>query len=578
MNRIIRQIYFFITCFCLVPFLTVVGAGPVPAQQPAGGLNSQQLNTPTPLPEFKPAEPEPKMILPEPEWPVDHMLSNVPFVRVDRFIFEGNTVISDEELNRIALPYTRIKISTRELQRLRRDITLYYVNNGYINSGAVLPDQKVENNTIVIRIIEGRLSDIAINGLKHIRKSYVTGRLSPEPDVPFNINDLQKKLQLLHKSPLIRKINGELSPGLNPGDAFLSVHITEAAPLSGSVTYANDSPPSSGSLGPEAELRHMNLTGRGDSVLGRYKKTRGAEDIHVEYAFPVSSKDTRLGFSYDVTDSSIIEEPFDLIDIKSHSETCALSISHPLIKTADRELTVTVSAENRSSETFLFDRPFSFSNNTRDGRTVINVGRLAVDWQLFRPSEVFAVRTVVSAGFDVFDTTDFIARPDGEFIAVLGQAQWARRLDLVPNDQLICRASFQLANDGLPAMERFSVGGVNTVRGFRENEWVKDNGIAASVEYRMPVFRLPLFHFSRTLRDGMVELAPFADWGRSWNKSGYPDTEIISSIGAGLRWTPTPGIHARVYFAHGLNNVSHDSRDLQDSGVHFYVRCDLFRF
>ena len=53
---------------------------------------------------------------------------------------------------------------------------------------------------------------------------------------------------------------------------------------------------------------------------------------------------------------------------------------------------------------------------------------------------------------------------------------------------LILRASTQLASDALLAMEKFVVGGHATVRGYRENQFVRDNGFAASAELRFPLF------------------------------------------------------------------------------------------
>ena len=64
-----------------------------------------------------------------------------------------------------------------EIEQARRAITLHYVRNGYINSGAVIPDQNPADGIILIRIIEGELTEIDLHGNKWLRDSYI--RSSP---------------------------------------------------------------------------------------------------------------------------------------------------------------------------------------------------------------------------------------------------------------------------------------------------------------------------------------------------------------------------------------------------------------
>ena len=45
-------------------------------------------------------------------------------------------------------PYENRTLTTEDLERLRLALTLLYVNNGYITSGAVIPDQDVKDGVI----------------------------------------------------------------------------------------------------------------------------------------------------------------------------------------------------------------------------------------------------------------------------------------------------------------------------------------------------------------------------------------------------------------------------------------------
>jgi hemolysin activation/secretion protein len=172
--------------------------------------------------------------------------------------------------------------------------------------------------------------------------------------------------------------------------------------------------------------------------------------------------------------------------------------------------------------------------------------------------------------------------PDGEFISWLGQAQYVRRLDLgdiVPSDvRLVLRAEAQLTDDRLLPLEKFAIGGADSVRGFREDLLVRDNGWAASAEVRVPVLELSLPFVPADLQDGRIEIAPFVDVGQSWNTDiDDPSPKTIASVGIGLRWAPVRGVLASLYWAHALRDIDDPAdRDLQDDGIHFSIRLTAF--
>jgi hemolysin activation/secretion protein len=120
-------------------------------------------------------------------------------------------------------------------------------------------------------------------------------------------------------------------------------------------------------------------------------------------------------------------------------------------------------------------------------------------------------------------------------------------------------------------LERFALGGASSVRGYRENEFVRDNGFDASVEFRYPLFSGRLAASGQSL-----QLAVFYDIGSAWNKGESGDTPVISSLGGGLLWDW--GVLSVVaYFAHALDEVSEKTEyDLQDDGIHFSLLANIF--
>jgi hemolysin activation/secretion protein len=60
---------------------------------------------------------------------------------VKEFRFQGNHVFSNGELAKLLEKYKGRELTAEDLEQARQDLTLLYINKGYVNSGAVLPDQ-----------------------------------------------------------------------------------------------------------------------------------------------------------------------------------------------------------------------------------------------------------------------------------------------------------------------------------------------------------------------------------------------------------------------------------------------------
>src|SRR5205814_4532107 len=126
---------------------------------------------PLPTPEFRKPAPETLELPPRPP-PETGRAPFAPRTVVRKFRVTGNTVVSDAELAKITAPFLNRSITSTDLEELRRQLTLYYVNHGYVNSGAVLPDQTISDGVVEIRLVEGRLTGIDVEGTQHFRKRY----------------------------------------------------------------------------------------------------------------------------------------------------------------------------------------------------------------------------------------------------------------------------------------------------------------------------------------------------------------------------------------------------------------------
>jgi hemolysin activation/secretion protein len=533
------------------------------------------------IPEPGPAQ-RPQFTLPPLALPESPSLSAGPRITVHEFRVTGSTVFSREELSRLTDPYSGRPLGSEELEQLRQRLTRLYVDAGYMNSGAVLPDQDVREGVIEYSIVEGRLSEVRVEGNRWFRDAYLQTRILRGAHTPLRLADLEQELQLLQQDPRIRRVDAELLPGQRPGEARLRAGIEEEVPFAASLELSNHDSPSVGNRRAQLDLAHRNLSGWGDTLHAMLVGNQGLWDAEVGYEIPVTRWDTTLGGWFRQGSSDVIEDSFEALGIASEARTIGVELRQPVYRTLSNELELALVAEMRESESFLNgDERFPFEEGTEDGRVELSVVRARVDWVHRDLDQVLALRFQLSAGLDVlgatqddcaYDTNGVCTTenrdeiPDARFAAWLGQFQWVRRFDRFLGSQLVFRTDLQLAFDPLFSLEQFALGGHLTVRGYRENQLVRDNGLASSLE-----LRIPLWGDARTALE--LQLVPFADIGRSWNtERPEPGLRTLASLGVGIRASRTERLHLEIYWAEGLQDVDEpEDHDIQDDGVHFAI-------
>ena len=516
-------------------------------------------------------------------------LSEQPQVYVEHFEFTGNTVFSDQVLGEIAKPYQNQELTTEELYELRNQLTRYYIDNGYINSGVVLPDQEIIDGVITFKVIEGVLTEKTLSGNKWLKEHYIFSRLERGINTPLNIFELQKPLQLLQYHRPIERINAELAPGDALGESVLNIEVKEARPYEFSTTFNNHRSPSIGSYQLELSGALSNLTGWGETIGGTYQRrfkeglgvAPGQDDYNIYANIPITRWDTELQLGFEKNTSTVVTDVFRSLDIKSESEIYRVGLRQPIYRTVSREFAVSIILERKKSDTTLLGEPFSFSPGVDNGQSRVTRLNLVQEWLDRSQQSVLSIRSEIGIGIDALDATvkdsaEGNSGSDSKFVSWLGQFQYLRRLPLL-DSQLLLRTNVTFVDAPLLPLEKFAIGGYNSVRGYRENALNRDEGMTASVEWRVPIARIKVPMLSKGLADGEVQLAPFYDYGWGRNKTGDEgDPRYISSVGIGLRWNINSRIQTEVYWGHALRNIDFEEHDLQDDGIHFEFRAALF--
>lgn len=485
----------------------------------------------------------------------------------------GSTVLSEAQLDELTAPYENREVTTEDLEELRRQITLAYINKGYPNSGAVLPDQVVSEGIVTMQVIEGRLSDIRIQGAKNFRPSYLRDRIELSAGPPFNMNPLRDRLQILLQDDRLDRLNAELKPGSVLGEALLDVDVQEANPFRAFVEYNNYINPTVGENQLRGIVAHRNLTGRGDILSLGFGASAQASPFAVgvfpnfdaSYAIPLNRYDTTFFAGYRLFNFEVVEDPFRQLDIKSETQIFTLALRQPVYRTLNDEVAVGIMGEYEQNANTLSGIPFDFVDGMRNGFGNVAALRFIQEWTHRTTQSLFSVRSRFSTGLDVLGATvhGTSGAADGQFFSWLGQAQWLRRFESM-GIELLNFVNMQVANDHVFPLEQIPVGGRYSVRGYRENTLLRDNGFVYQFETRISVW-------SSSEGFPYVQICPFADVGHSWSARGATaPPQTLASVGAGVRFNLSALANLNVYWGRRLvtNQVINPHNSMQDEGVH----------
>ena len=591
-------------------------------------LPTEPLPFPDPeLPEEEELEEDP-LQTPETPTPAPQLEEPDPLttgrVTITEIQFLENTVFADEDL--LELPLTTLRncvdgeytptsqtcptlatllnqsLSAPQIYQVATDVAGYYASQGYRTTGAVIDVSGTPEAAILeIVLVEDQLEEITLND--SILDEYVEARLGVTRDEPLNVDRLQENLRLLQLDPLVEGISASLSTGSRVGRSALDVEVEAAPSFRIPLRLDNASSPSVGSFQQQISLAKTHVLGVGDTLSLGYTHSDGSDDWEINYTAIINPNNDTLNFRYSYSNNTIIEDPFDRLNIRSDSHSYEFAYRRPIYRTirgitpeanssttseaADtpegsrrlptfEELAVTFGIAVQNSNSTLEGIPFGFSEGAEErGNTRTVVLQAEQEWTQQNAVQVLSLRSQFNLGVGLLGATvrpdefpDDVVFPDGRFLSWRGQGQWVRLIDPQdPNLLFVLRGSAQFTFDPLLSSQKFSLGGVGTVRGYRKDSLLTDNGMLVSAEFYLPLL-------VDRKHEAVLQLIPFVDYGFGWNSrsdTALSTSRVRSSAGFGLQWTQQD-FRARLDVGFPFVGVNSSGTTWQENGVYFSVQ------
>ncbi len=461
-------------------------------------------------------------LVPEGVQVVYRVLENPIFSKLE---IQGNSVYKNVELaNMITLPKNKI-INSVELNKSIRAIEAKYKQDGYILTR--ISDVKMnEDGALKLTVNEGNVEGFSVKGNKKTKAYVVTREMRLKVGKPFNSKDARRSIQRIYNLGYFEDVNVKLNPGRNPNAVEVEVSVVEmnTGTFGIGAGYSN----SDGFVGI-VSLGDKNFRGTGDKVNIRWE-FGGESNKNYEFGYVrpwLDKKETALGLSiYDATNEyqEYNDDSSDKARYDKKRRGYELTLSRPqsehvtnFVTYKDREDTYVKAIEGHEPQ-YYRDNPGKISENFGLTRSVTLMRVVDTRDSVHNPSE----GTKVSVGAEFAGMSG-----DFNFNKYFLDSRWYFKQN---NDHVIAvKFDAGYADGTMPLSQRFSLGGAETLRGYKDDQFKGYKMMSGTLEYRFPVVK-------------KVQGVVFSDAGYAWNKGVNMDlSDIKTSIGVGFRITSPLG-------------------------------------
>lgn len=489
----------------------------------------------------------------------------------------GSRLLPARAVESAVYPYLGPERDINDVKKATETLEKAYKDAGYGTVFVDIPEQTVADGIVRLKVTEGVVEHVRVQGERYFSGRQIKAGLPAlVPGQTPNLKVLQGELTDLNARSADRAITPVLKAGQAPGTVDVDLAVKDTLPLHGFVQvddrHTADTTPNRATV----SLSYDNLWQRQDSVSVLYQtapaRTENASVEAANYNAHVGS-DGIANLSYTHTSSNVAA--LGTLGVLGKGTIYGFHWQQPLPGTAALAQNLTLGLDYKDVQTNVFpDVTATSPAGTSVTAPVRYLNWSAAYGNFWRGAAHtaglnfgigFGVRSVVDEPAE-FENARAEGAPGYFYLRLSGQATQA----LPANLSLLERLTSQWSADPLVNNEQFSLGGMDTVRGYLEAEALGDTGAAGTLEVHTP----PLGHLGTTLRPlyGFV----FVDAGIATlldPLSSQSYSFHLWSAGAGLRLENPSGLTGELDLA---IPESTGIRTRRNAGVvDFWVRYGL---
>ncbi len=386
--------------------------------------------------------------------------------------------------------------SINQLQEVAAKVAAYYDAHGYILAQAFIPAQRVEDGVVMVRVLEGKLAGIRVEGNKRYPTSTLLRPFKDLLGAPVDKDSIESALLTLTNYPGLTAF-GVLGAGTAVGTTDLTLRVQSEERFRVEAVVDNYGTQFAGQYRGQVTLTVNDPLHFGDrlKLTGLYASGTSGGASHgayggADYEIPLFSPNDSLRFVHLTNQYDVGAAAAEVTTAKSDGKTRVDEIAyrHDFARTRLGSASIGIAFNVKSAT---FDSPPSVVYDDK-----LTTARIDAQWERvdtrFRGVDTLLLSYThgfngLLGALDAYDpataATSHTSRlgASGEFNKVDLQLQRLQRLTRYTS--LVLRVNGQYTHDPLVSLEQFSMGGPDSVRAYSVSEALAEKGGVASLEW-----------------------------------------------------------------------------------------------
>jgi hemolysin activation/secretion protein len=478
-----------------------------------------------------------------------------PAFDILEFAVEGNSRLSDLQIERAVGPFLGEGKSVRDVEAARAALEAAYQDSGFLTVVVAIPEQEVAGGSVTLKVSEGEVDRLRVRGAEYHLSSGIKSRVPElaEGNVPY-FPQVQRELEALNRNPAL-KATPVLKPGRAAGSVAVQLDVDDSLPLSANLELSNRQSANTTPQRLSGNLRYDNLFQLGHSAaLTLQTSPQKVDEVRVAaltYVVPSGSSGDAIALYSVVSRSKLAtltgspglgllgnttifgaRYALSLRGITGYVHSLSLGIDYKDVK----QSVVTTLTGDQITTPISYTPLVAAYNGTWLGAA--STTSLDVNANV-GVRGVFGNRDSEFAAKRIGAVANFLALRGG-VRHNLSIARW----------NLSARLEGQLASGPLVTNEQFAAGGAESVRGYLESERVGDAALRYSIEVRTP--RVPLPGGDAAPRLNLVGFVEGVSLRTLEAVLPTPSWRQLRGAGFGLRLAGVKGFSLDIDWAHAF--------------------------
>ena len=487
--------------------------------------------------------------------PVPTAPAEAPHFDILEYVVDGNTVLDVEAIERAVYPMLGEGQSMQSVERARAALEKEFQSRGFLTVSVDIPEQKVENGVVHLRVLEGRVGRLRVSGSRYFDLGYIRSHAAAlAPGTVPSFPQVQAELGELNRTP-DRRVSPLLRPGKDAGTVDVDLNVEDQLPVHGSVEVNDHYNAYTKPLRVTGSLRYDNLWQEQHSLGLTWtvapQESRDSNVISGTYLLPLEGENSLAIYAVH-SRSDVVPGAFDTI---GKGNITGLRYVVPLPGSKDLFHAFTLGIDHKQ-----FGETVRLTGSDTSNTPIVYTP-LLLQWAGFEQDPGGTTQFTLLANLAM---NGMFGNKDGDFQNKRSGATASYislRLDLARTERFASewavfgRVHGQLSPDPLISNEQLALGGSDSVRGYLEAEALGDTAIATTLEVRTP-------HLYRPLKDRLPDLFVYgfvddANLKEKQPTPGQTQNFSLASAGIGLKVDARSGLHLDLDWAHAYRTSTY---------------------